>query len=89
MTKQTKPVIESTNSVTRTLCSVSLLIFFGTNLGGCATNNIGAGVSNVTLQTIKIVCLSHKDTAGTITQVAENNGALQALGAPKPKCKVR
>lgn len=57
-------------------------------LGGCATN-IGAGVSNVAIQTVHIVCLSHKDTAGTITQVAENNGALKALGAPKPNCKPR
>lgn len=54
-------------------------------LGGCATT--GAGVANVAVETIKIVCLSHKDTPGTIQQVAENNGALKALGAPKPDCK--
>lgn len=55
-------------------------------LGGCLTNT-GAGTKSVTLETIKIVCLSRKDTQGTIIQVAENNGALVALGAPKPTCK--
>lgn len=60
-------------------CVVSLA------LAGCVTD--GEGTRNVTIETIKIVCLSHKDTAGTVRQVSENNGALKVLGAPQPTCK--
>ena len=54
-------------------------------LAACQT--IGSGTKSVTLETIKMVCLSRKDTPGTILQVAENNAALASLGAPKPNCK--
>jgi hypothetical protein len=43
--------------------------------------------TDVTLQSIKFVCLSRKDTPPTKRQVAENNTALLSLGARKPKCK--
>jgi hypothetical protein len=42
----------------------------------------------VTVETIKIVCLSRKDTQLTKEQVVENNAALESLGAPQPNCKV-
>lgn len=61
------------------------LVLLTLPLGACATT--GEGTANVTTSVIHFVCLSHKDTPGTIEQVAENNGALKALGAPKPKCK--
>ena len=77
------------SSVVRALSVIALLTGSAIELGGCASASIGAGVSNVTLETIHVVCLSHKDTPYTITQVAENNGALKALGAPKPNCKPR
>lgn len=57
-------------------------------ISGCASLP-GAGTKDVTLASVKIVCLSHKDTEGTKQQVTENNGALKALGAPRPKCKPR
>jgi hypothetical protein len=41
----------------------------------------------VTLSSIRFVCLSRADTVPTKQQVAENNAALLALGAKKPKCK--
>ena len=42
---------------------------------------------NPVVETVKFVCLSRKDTLPTIRQVGENNAALLALGAQKPKCK--
>lgn len=56
-------------------------------LAACQTT--GSGTSSVTLESIKIVCLSRKDTPGTIAQVAENNAALAALGAGRPACRGR
>jgi hypothetical protein len=41
----------------------------------------------VAVESIKIVCLSRKDTEGTKRQVGENNAALESLGAPRPRCK--
>lgn len=41
----------------------------------------------MTLKSIEVICLSRKDTQGTIVKVAQNNAALIELGAPKPKCK--
>ena len=53
-------------------------------LTACQTTSTG---TDVTLQSIKFVCLSRKDTDGTKRQVAENNAALLALGAKQRKCK--
>jgi hypothetical protein len=41
----------------------------------------------VTVSAIKFVCLSRNDTEATKQQVGENNAALLALGARKPRCK--
>jgi hypothetical protein len=65
---------------------LAVLLAISFVISGCASFG-GAGTKDVTLSSVKIVCLSHKDTQGTITQVTENNGALRALGAPKPQCK--
>lgn len=53
-------------------------------IAGCQTTS---GTRDVAVESIKIVCLSRKDTALTKQQVIENNQALRALGAPKPRCK--
>lgn len=52
-------------------------------LAGCQT--LGSGTSNVTCETIRVVKLSRKDTAGTIQQVVPNNAALIAICGSKTR----
>lgn len=52
-------------------------------LTNCQTT--GSGTKQVTCETMKFVRLSHKDTPGTIKQVAGNNGAWVALCGNPPK----
>lgn len=66
------------------LGTVSAIVFSAILLAGCQTTGSS---KSVTLEAIKFVCLSRQDTPRTIGQVAENNAALLALGARKPKCK--
>ena len=69
------------------MIKAALIFVIALPLGGCFATFGGSGQKDVTLETIKIVCLSRKDTQDTKVQVAQNNGALKALGAPKPDCK--
>ena len=71
----------------RALASVFAICASGTLMAACQT--IGSGTSQVALESLKIVCLSRKDTKETQLAVGENNAALTALGAPKPECKRR
>lgn len=54
-----------------------------TLLPACQTTSSG---TKVVTDSVKIVCLSRKDTEGTKRQVAENNAALKSMGARR-KCK--
>lgn len=54
-----------------------MVAILAVGVGGCQTT--GSGTSNVTCETIKIVKMSRKDTAGTIKQVVPNNAALTAI----------
>lgn len=59
---------------------IALILTIGAiSLTGCATGP-GVGIKSVTCESIDFVKLSHKDTQGTIQQVAENNGVLRTLG---------
>ena len=66
------------------LATICALCVSAILLTACQTTSTG---TDVTLQSIKFVCLSRKDTDGTKRQVAENNAALLALGAKQRKCK--
>ena len=54
-------------------------------LGGCQSRIIG--IKPVVSQSLKVICLSRKDTEGTKRQVVEDNAAKRALGVPARKCK--
>jgi hypothetical protein len=70
----------------RKLVSGLAILIGAIPLQGCLT--AGSGTSNrVTIESIRIVCLSRKDTDGTKRQVVENNAALESLGAKTPDCK--
>lgn len=68
----------------RKLATAFVLAASAVLLTACLTDGSG---TNVTTRTIKIVCMSRKDTKPTQQQVGENNAVLEELGAPKPRCK--
>lgn len=64
-------------SLPKRLPTLVIAGILGVTLGGCQST--GLGTSNVTCETIRVVKLSHKDTADTIKQVVPNNAALTAI----------
>lgn len=53
-------------------------------LMGCQTTSSG---TEVAAKSLRMICLSRKDTEGTKRQVVVDNAAKLALGVKKRKCK--